>query len=111
MAQEQKSVVEQLASEAIRPGADAVEVEYKDGYEEVFAVKAGVGYGIARFRSSTPVAASLRNELRAATRRRRRITVGDIDYELRVHVHESFGEEAFHVELRRRAMRDNFGSP
>jgi hypothetical protein len=105
VADEQRSVVEKLVAEAIRLGADAMAVEYKDGYEEVFAVTGGVGCGIARFGSSSPEAGSLRNELRAGRRRRRRITVDNNEYELRVHVYESFGEEAFHVELRHRAMR------
>jgi hypothetical protein len=97
------TVVEKVVSDAIRLGADAVAVEYKDGYEQVFAVKGGVGYGIARFESSSLEAASLRTELGAAKRQRRRVAVDQIDYELRVRVYESFGEEAFHVELRRRA--------
>ena len=42
------SVLEQLATEAIRLGAHAMEVEYKDGHEGVFAVSGEVGYGIAR---------------------------------------------------------------
>lgn len=36
-------------------------------------------------------------ELRAITRRKRRITVGDDEYELRGRVYESFGEDAFRV--------------
>ena len=95
------SVVERLAREAIRLGADALEVEYKNGHEQVFAVKGGMGYGIASLRSSGSEAASLRDELRAITRRKRRITVGDDEYELRGRVYESFGEDAFRVELRR----------
>ena len=83
MVLKRKSVVERLASEAIRLGADSLEVEYKDGYEQMFAVKAGIGYGIARLRSASPQAASLRDELQGITRRRRRVTVGECEYELR----------------------------
>ncbi len=101
MVLKRKDVAERLASEAIRRGADALQVEYKDGYEEVFAVKGGVGYGIARLRSSSPEAASLRDELHSIARRQRRMTVDDCEYELRGRVYDSFGEEAFHVQLRR----------
>ena len=59
------SIVERLAREAIRLGADAREVEYKDAHEQVFAVKGGMSYGIASLRSSGSEAASLRDELRS----------------------------------------------
>ncbi|MEK7409551.1 MAG: hypothetical protein AAB225_31175 [Acidobacteriota bacterium] len=96
-----KSVLERLASEAIRLGADALEVEYKGGCEEVFAVKNGIGYGIARLASSSPEAVSLRDELRSVARRRQRMAVGGSEYELRGRVYESFGENAFRLEFRR----------
>ena len=95
------SLVERLASEAIRLGAEALMVEYKDGYEEVYAMKGAVGFGIARYRSLSPEAEALRDALRGIRRRKRRLSVGDSEYELRCRVYESFGENAFHVELRR----------
>lgn len=101
MVLKRKNVAERLVAEAIRLGADALQVEYKDGYEEVFAVKGGVGYGIARLRSSSREAASLRDELHGIARRQRRMIVGDCEYELRGRVYDSFGEEAFYVRLRR----------
>lgn len=54
-----KSIVEELASDAIRRSAERLEVEYRDSYEEVFAVKGRVAHGIARLRSSSREAASL----------------------------------------------------
>src|SRR5713226_5061807 len=64
--------------------------------------RAGVGFGIARLPSSSPEAATLREELhRLAKRKRRRIVVNGCAYELRCGAHGSFGEEAFCVELRR----------
>jgi predicted amino acid dehydrogenase len=94
------SIVEHLASRAIRLGADALEVEYKDGYEEVCAAKGGVGYGIARFRSSSREAASLRKELLNIAKTRQRLSLDNYEYELRGRVYDSFGEDAFRVELR-----------
>jgi hypothetical protein len=96
-----KTVLEPLAAEAIRLGAETLEVEYKGGCEEVFAMKGGFGFGIARLRSSSPEAESLRQELYALTKRSRRITVGEHCYSLRSRVYESFGENAFCVEVRR----------
>ena len=97
----QKNIVEQIAAEAIRLGVEELEVEYKDGYEEVFAVKGAVGFGIASLRSSSPQAASLRHELYGITKKKRRLTIGDSEYELRARIYDSFGEDAFRVQLRR----------
>jgi hypothetical protein len=101
MSLETRSIVEPLAAEAIRLGADQLDVEYKAGYEEVFAVKSGVGQEITRFRSSSPEAASLRDELHSLTKRKRRMVVNDSTYELRGRVYDSFGEDAFCVDWRR----------
>ncbi len=98
---EHESILVRLATEAVRLGADLLEVEYKDGYEEVFAAKGGVGQGIARFQSSNPEAATLREELHRIARHKQRIAVGGAQYELRGSVYHSFGEDTFRVELRR----------
>ena len=39
---QQKSIVQELAVEAIRGGADMIEVEYDEGYEEVYIRKDNV---------------------------------------------------------------------
>jgi len=101
MVAKHEGIVERLAAEAIRLGADLVEVEYKDDYEEVIAARGGVGYGIARLRSSSPQAIALREELYRLAKRAQRITVDGIQYELRGRVYDSFGEDAFRVQLRR----------
>ena len=97
-------IVEELASEAIRLGANALDIDYKDGYEEVYAMTGttdfGSGFGIAMIPSSSPEAVSLRSELRGIARKRRSIPIGDGSYELRCRVFESFGEDAFRVEIR-----------
>lgn len=101
MSSESTSQVEQLASAAIRLGADALAIEYKDGEESVVAMKGGIGHEIARLPSRSREAALLRDELHAIARRKRRLIVGDGEYELRGRVYESFGEDAFRVDLRR----------
>lgn len=97
----QESIVGRLVADAIRRGADFLEVEYKDGYEVVVAGEGGVGLGIARFRSSSPEALTLREELSRLTKRKHRVTVDGSQYELRGSVYESFGEAAFRVQLHR----------
>ena len=43
------SVLDGLAEEALRLGADTLELEYKDRHEEEVAIKGNVGVGIAQF--------------------------------------------------------------
>jgi hypothetical protein len=93
--------LERFAAKAIRLGAQHLEVEYKDGYEEVFAAAGALGFEIGRLRSSGKVAAALRQELERCTRRRLRIAVDGHTYELRGRSYDSFGEEAYQVQLRR----------
>ena len=51
--------------------------------------------------SSSPEAEDLRRELNGIVKKSRRVTVGEIGYELRVRVYDSFGEDAFRVRLQR----------
>ncbi len=94
--------IEELVAEAVRLGADALDVEYKAGHEDVAAMSGQLGVGIARLRSSSPEAEELRRELYSIVKKRRHVQVGESEYELRARVRDSFGEDAFRVELRRR---------
>lgn len=95
------SILEEFATEAIRLGADRLEVEYKDGYEEVSAIAGDFGFGIGTYRSTGQDATELRHELDQCTRRKRQIVVGGDTYELRGRIYYSFGEEAYRVRLHR----------
>ncbi len=90
--------LEQLVSEALCVGADALEVEYRDGHEEVVAMKGAFGVLIACLSAND--ATGLRNELVALLRRNRRMVVDDGTVEVRAHTFESFGEQAFRVEFK-----------
>ena len=57
------SILEKFASEATRLGAEQLEVEYKDGYEELSAIAGDFGFGIGGLRSTSQAAATLRHEL------------------------------------------------
>ncbi len=94
-----QSMIEQLASKAVRVGADALDIEYKGGYEEVFAMCGNIGHGIARLKSTSAEAESLRAELQAMVRKNRQLALADREYKLRCRVHESFGEDAYRVEI------------
>lgn len=82
-------------------GADTLEIEYRDGYEEVTVLKGGVGFEIARFPSSGGRAASLREELHNLRNKRAKVAVRGAEYEIRTRAYERFGEQAFEVRLRR----------
>ena len=100
MASKKRASLEQLAEQAVRLGADELEVEYKAGCEEVFAMKSNYGLGIASLRSSSPEAKSLQHELYALAKKKQRVTIDDRTYELRARIFDSFGEDAFRVKLR-----------
>jgi hypothetical protein len=99
MVPEPMSIIEEIASQTIRAGGEAVEVEYKDGYEEVFPVAGRSGTSVGfRLDSSSQEAKSLREELYKIAKKRRRLTVSGREYELRCRVYDRFGEDAFRLE-------------
>jgi hypothetical protein len=98
---DQKSIVQGLAVKAIRGGADMIEVEYDEGYEEVYIRKDDLALGIHRFKSSGPDATLLRKELYGLAKKKRRIVVDNNEYELSARIYDSFGEDAFRVQLRK----------
>ncbi|MEZ5404426.1 MAG: hypothetical protein R2729_32400 [Bryobacteraceae bacterium] len=72
-------------------------MEHEDGRECVFAEKGGVGIEVASYRSSSADAKELRGNLHAAAKKPVRTAIGGQVYLLKVHVSDSFGEEAFRV--------------
>ena len=93
------NIVEDIASQTIRSGGEAVEVEYKDGYEEVFPVAGRFGTSIGfRLDSSSEEGKSLREELYKIAKKKRCLTVSGREYELRCRIYDSFGEHAFRLE-------------
>jgi hypothetical protein len=61
-----------IVVEAMRLGADEIDVEYKDSTEWVYAMSQGVGFSIAEFKSSSPEAAALRKELYRLAKKKKR---------------------------------------
>ena len=94
-------ILERLATQALRLGFETLEVEYKDGFEEVCGLKDDIGVGIARFRSSSPEGATLRQELYANLKKAQRVALDDGEVLMRSRVWDSFGEDAFRVTLHR----------
>jgi hypothetical protein len=95
------SILEKFAAEAIRLGAEQLEVEYKDGFEELSAIAGDFGFGIGRLSCTSQDATTLRHELYECTRRKRQIVVDGDNYKLHARTYDSFGEQAYRVRLRR----------
>jgi hypothetical protein len=106
-----ESILDSLAAQVLRLGADELDIERKDGYEQVCLMKGPLGVGIARFDSSSPDGESLRHELYALKRKRRRLTVDRSEYEMQVRTYDSFGDVAFRVKLRPSELAAGSGRP
>jgi len=94
-------IIHEFLAEAVRLGADTIEVEYRDGYEEVSVSKAGPRFKTATSSWSSRRSASLREELHNLQKKRTTVAVSGAEYEIRTRAHERFGETAFEVRLRR----------
>jgi hypothetical protein len=94
-----KSILLELVEKAIKAGGSEIEIEYKDGREQVLPVSQGIGVGIASLDSKSEQARSLREELYHIAKRRKMICLGR-DYVLRVRVFDSFGEDAFRITIK-----------
>ncbi|SRR6266498_2459712 len=101
MSSRRPDVLEQLVREAIRLGADTLEVEYSNGCEEVVAYMGTVGRDIGRLGSGTAEATALRSALYASTTRPRRLSVAGHEYVIRARLYDTFGEDAFRINLGR----------
>jgi hypothetical protein len=95
------SVVHELVAEAAGLGADTLQVEYRDGYEQICVLKGGVGFEIARWPSTSRPAVALRKELHDLRRKRAKVVIGGAAYQIRTRAYDSPGETAFAVRLRR----------
>jgi hypothetical protein len=104
-------MVLELIVHCARVGGDSLDIERKDGHEEVCAMRGAIGFGIARFPSNGRKATALRRELYQLAKRRSTVTVDEIDYDVRVSIYDSFGDDAFRVQFQPRAGGPNRGAP
>ena len=93
------TLLEGLCGHALALGAQSIEVEYKDGRDWVFAYKDGTGIRIFNCTRSSSDGKELRGNLYAAAKKPVRTVIGGHVYILKVRVFESFGEDAFAVNL------------
>lgn len=98
---EASGVLLELAARAIKAGADDMEIEYKNGREEVAAVGSGIGIAIASLDSKSQEARLLREELYAIAKKKRVAHISGCAYTMRVQIFDSFSEDAFRVTIKR----------
>lgn len=94
-----KTLLEDMCDHIRSIGADSMEVEYKDGRDCVFARSGDVGYSIASFDTSEADSTELRQNLYAAAKKPLRAVVGGELSIIKVHIFDSFGEDAFAVTI------------
>lgn len=92
-------LIARLVVDTLQLGGDGLEVEYKDGYESVCAMRGNVGVEIASLPSSGEDACELRKRLLAMTRKRETISIQGNTWILRAKRYDSFGEAAFSVSI------------
>jgi hypothetical protein len=88
-------VLAEVVGRVLATGATEFEVEYKDREERVVAFSGAVGIGVAAFRSDSDDARDLRHQLYALKKKCRKIMHAGVEYELRVKIFDSIGEDAF----------------
>lgn len=87
-----------LILKAIEMEASGLEIEFKDGYEEIVAMSDNIGFGIGRLKSDSKEATDLREEMYDIAKRKKKIIIiADKKYAVRVKISDSFGEDEFHV--------------
>lgn len=97
---DQEDKLFQLILKASEMGADALEIEYQDGYEEILAFKGGFGYGIGRIESNTNEAMSLIRRIHEL-KSRKRIKISGEEYKIQISIYDSFGENAYRIKFQK----------
>ena len=67
----------------------------------MYVRKDNVGVSIDRFAASSSQSLLLQKGLYGLVKKKQRIAVDNVEYELRARVYDSFGEDAFQVQWRR----------
>ncbi len=94
-----QNLLEQFAAKAVEMNFDEIEVEYKGGYENICAMKNGLGLGIGEIESNTDEAKALRNSINAIGRKGKIMTAAGKKYRLTKQTFDSFGEIAYRVKI------------
>ena len=90
-----KPTLKDYLAKAVETGAEAIEIEYKDGKDWIFAYHGPMGFGLAGLDSKE--AKPLFTEL-DELKKKKVVTLGATEYRLRFSGYESFGEWVHRIE-------------
>jgi len=97
-----EKILVDLLAKAEKMGANEIEIEYKDGYEEVFACGSNLGLGIDRIKAGTQEASQFLSSIRYIVQRKRKtLQSGDLKYRIDIEVYDSFMEDAYLIRFAR----------
>lgn len=80
-------------------GADAIEIEYKDGKEWIFAYHYNVGAGVGSVPSNSKQSEALFKEL-DELKKKKVVDLGGVAYRVKFSKYESFGEWTHRIEMK-----------
>jgi hypothetical protein len=98
---ESNDILLELMAKTLAVGAHEMQVEYKDRKELVLAFQEGIGFGIASLDASSEEAQALREVLYQIRRKQKIVTIEGVEYRIRVRIHQSFGEDAFRITIKK----------
>ena len=91
--------LELLIAKAIEFNANGIEIEYKDGMEEVCIMKGSMGFGIARIDSSSEEALALLQRIHKIKNKGTIVNINGKSYKISVKIFNSFGEKAYRIKI------------
>ncbi len=83
---------------ALEEGADAISIEYKDGYEEVCLLKGNIGLELDKIKSNSDQSKAMFNEL-AKIEAQGYIMIGNQRITLNVETYDIFGDAAYIITI------------
>ena len=89
----------EFIEKAVALGSDAIEIEYQDHKEWIFAYSGCMGCGIGSVASNSKESKLLFEEM-DELKKKKNVTVGGVPYRLAFRQRDSFGEPLYRIEMK-----------